>query len=69
MGWKIGGGICSVMTVAGIIVAATTEPEYATPAQWVVAALFAALAVYFFWKGSKKKKGVSHSSETPEHTS
>ena len=56
MGWKIGGCFCGALTVAGIIVAATTEPALATPAQWIVAILFAALSVFLFWEGFKGKQ-------------
>ena len=56
MGWKIGGGICGILAVLFVIVAATIKPEYSAGGmEWILAALFAILAALFFWKGAKTK--------------
>lgn len=53
MGWKIGGALLLVPAVVAALVAATISPEYKTGIEWVIAAIFAVLAVLCFWRGGK----------------
>ena len=57
MVWKIFSALSLVLAAVAALVSATTAPEYKTGAEWVIALLFVALAVFLFWKGAKSSAG------------
>ena len=57
MVWKIFGALSLVLAAVAALVSATTAPEYKTGAEWVIALLFVALAVFLFWQGAKSSAG------------
>lgn len=57
MVWKIFSALSLVLAAVAALVSATTAPEYKTGAEWVIALLFVALAVFLFWQGAKSSAG------------
>ena len=57
MVWKIFSALSLVLAAVAALVSTTTAPEYKTGAEWVIALLFVALAVFLFWKGAKSSAG------------
>lgn len=55
MGWKVGGAFFLILGGIAALISATTSAEYLTGAEWVFAVVLVALAIFFFWKGSKAK--------------
>lgn len=53
MGWKIGGAISAILAVVAALVTLTTAPEYKTGIEWVIAVIFAVLAILCFWRAMK----------------
>lgn len=53
MGWKIGGAISAILAVVAALVTLTTASEYKTGIEWVIAVIFAVLAILCFWRGIK----------------
>lgn len=53
MGWKIGGAISAILAVVAALVTLTTVPEYKTGIEWVIAVIFAVLAILCFWRAMK----------------
>lgn len=53
MGWKIGGAISAILAVVAALVTLTTASEYKTGIEWVIAVIFAVLAILCFWRAMK----------------
>lgn len=53
MGWKIGGAISAILAVVAALVTLTTASEYKTGIEWVIAVIFAVLAILCFWREMK----------------
>ena len=53
MGWKIGGAISAIRAVVAALVTLTTASEYKTGIEWVIAVIFAVLAILCFWRAIK----------------